>query len=222
MNNDLDMDFEDSEELQNRFISVFWENCKSRNVGREDLMKMPATVFLSLLSVTGDEVFGSRCELLRALPYERKSERLISNNNSLRRDIINDLSDMYISLSFAFNQIPSIYSFTRMMGISRETLYSWSGNTNNMQASEGNDITKKIHEASEYALTGRLTDGRQNPVGVLGVLNHFHGWNESADNKPEPRKITLQEMRESLGLSLQDGQNAEKSIRQIAQSPETQ
>ena len=39
-------------------------------------------------------------------------------------------------------------------------------------------------------LSNKLVTGKQNPVGVLGVLNHHYGWNmPGARGEPENKKV---------------------------------
>lgn len=206
--------------LENEFIEAFYSICEAGGaVTAEDIRNMPTNVFTARLTSAGREVFGRNCEVLRASPYDRKTDTLISNNNALKQSLLSYLADFYIELSYLYNKVPSKYTFCKMLGISKSDLYNWS--SLGKATPEGLDIVKKITEANEEALAGRLIDGKQNPVGTLAILNHVHHWNESEDAKPEPRVKTVRELAASVGVSLQSGQNADKSIRQIAQSPET-
>jgi hypothetical protein len=51
------------------------------------------------------------------------------------------------------------------------------------------DIYKKLNQSREESLSNKLVTGKQNPVGILGVLNRHYSWNlpgvsrEQATNK---------------------------------------
>ena len=38
-------------------------------------------------------------------------------------------------------------------------------------------IYKKLVDVRLESLSGKLATGKQNPVGVIAILNHFYGWN---------------------------------------------
>lgn len=201
---------EETTRLKNKVLDAFYAHCEREGKGTlEEIRNLPTNVFTALLSTAGREVFGKGGAVLRADPYDRKTANLVSNNNALRQDAVSDLCDFYIDICGIFNKIPTLYGFTKLLNISREVLYSWS--SLRKATPEGNDIVKKLTEAQEAALTGRLIDGKQNPVGMIAALNHLHGWNTASDSKPEDRPLTLEEIRQQFRLSLKDGQNDSKS-----------
>ena len=38
------------------------------------------------------------------------------------------------------------------------------------------EIYKKLHTERQESLSNKLADGKQNPVGVIAILNRHYGW----------------------------------------------
>ena len=59
-------------------------------------------------------------------------------------------------------------------------LKEWGYNYNNTGkelSQNGMDIYKKLMNSREESLSNKLADGKQNPVGVIAILNKHYGWN---------------------------------------------
>ena len=50
------------------------------------------------------------------------------------------------------------------------------GNDSNKLSSGGFEIYKKLNQEREESLSNKLADGKQNPVGVIAILNRQYGW----------------------------------------------
>lgn len=70
----------------------------------------------------------------------------------------------------------SIIGFSTLTGIDESVIYDW-GNGSTKLSSTSAKIYKKLNEFREESLSNKLVTGRQNPVGVLGVLNRHYQWN---------------------------------------------
>ena len=73
------------------------------------------------------------------------------------------------------------------------------------------EIYKKLNQEREESLSNKLADGKQNPVGVIAMLNRHYGWASpyTADSNRQKNSLTAAELPKL-------GANSE-TIRQIAQ-----
>ena len=53
------------------------------------------------------------------------------------------------------------------------------------------NVYKKLNEFREESLSNKLVTGRQNPVGVLGVLNRHYQWNMPGVSRESANKQAL-------------------------------
>lgn len=70
----------------------------------------------------------------------------------------------------------SITGFSYLTGINQDTIHDWGNNINKLSSSSC-EIYKKLHKGREESLSNKLVTGKQNPVGILGVLNRHYQWN---------------------------------------------
>ena len=69
----------------------------------------------------------------------------------------------------------SINGFSYLTGINRDTIEEW-GHNNKKLSNKAFPIYKKLVDTRLESLSGKLATGKQNPVGVIAILNHFYGW----------------------------------------------
>jgi hypothetical protein len=69
----------------------------------------------------------------------------------------------------------SSMGYSKLLGISNEIISMW-GNDNNKLSSRSFEIYKKLTQEREESLSNKLADGKQNPVGVIAMLNRHYGW----------------------------------------------
>ena len=74
------------------------------------------------------------------------------------------------------NKEISIIGFTTLTGISESEIYEW-GNNSIKLSTTASEIYKKLVTMREESLANKLADGKQNPVGVLAILNRHYQWN---------------------------------------------
>jgi hypothetical protein len=98
-----------------------------------------------------------------------------STCNAYDIDIINNVLDYYIYLCALFNKEVSIIGFSYLTDINPDTIYDWGNNINKLSTS-GCEVYKKLHQKREESLSNKLADGKQNPVGVIAMLNRHYGW----------------------------------------------
>lgn len=99
-----------------------------------------------------------------------------SNFNAYDYEIVNSVCDLYIDLCFIHDKEVSIIGFSNLTGIDTDTINEW-GNGSVRVSSTSTVIYKKLRDFREESLSNKLVTGKQNPVGILGVLNHHYAWN---------------------------------------------
>ena len=83
-------------------------------------------------------------------------------------------ADIWASYTVTMGKAPLAHNFFYFVGVGigfTETL---------TQASQTNphalELRKKLYEIQETSCAQLLADGKQNPTGLLAILNHWHGW----------------------------------------------
>ena len=96
--------------------------------------------------------------------------------------------------------------FSKLVGITNEIISMW-GNDNNKLSSKSFEIYKKLQQEREESLSNKLADGKQNPVGVIAMLNRHYGWASpyTADANRQKQTLSASELPKL-------GQNAPKMI----------
>lgn len=136
---------------------------------------------------------------------DRKSIRN-SNINYDDFNMIDGVCDLYINLCYEYEKEISILGFSKLTGISPDTVYSWNNGDRReyvyrdkegkvipnftgwkLNHPEGEytqelgssyvGIYKKLAGEREESLSNKLVTGKVNPVGILGVLNRNYNWN---------------------------------------------
>lgn len=117
------------------------------------------------------------------------------NFNAYNYKIVDNVCDIYIDLCFVYDKEISIIGFSNLTGIDTDTLNEW-GNERVKLSSTSTVVYKKLRDFREESLSNKLVTGRQNPVGVLGVLNHHYGWNisEVRQEQNKQRVLTADEL----------------------------
>lgn len=111
--------------------------------------------------------------------YPSGSKALFTNDGAYDIDIVNNIADIYINYCVMYDKAVNANGFTKLLGIDDVVFYRW------LNGDDGGDdvarkrksVAQKIIAENEKSLSEILTTGKRNPVAVLGVLNHYHGWN---------------------------------------------
>ena len=132
-----------------------------------------------------------------------------SNNNAYDLDKVNRVCDIYINLCYEYDKEISIMGFSKLTGITTDTLHQWGAETSR-PGSSASDIYKKLSMEREESLSNMLISGKRNPVGLLGALNRHYGWNmgqprgQAGESKQSIEQI--QERYKGIELSENDAQ----------------
>lgn len=137
-----------------------------------------------------------------------KPSRILKKNDSYNSyDVykIESLCDWYINQCSVNDKEISIKGFGFLCGIDDTLFYEWENNYvgrykgGELSAPRSN-IAKKLREAREMSLSNKLLSGK-NPVGVLGILNHFYGWNMPGVRETREKSASsLADLQKTAGL----------------------
>lgn len=143
----------------------------------------PQTRWTACMMHCARTVFHDRKALKDSTPKFKTDKphgfKLYSKNTEYDVDIINNIADIYINYCTLYDKAINVNGFTKLLGMSDDRFYKWLNGDDN-----GDEVTRKrkllaqkIIAENEKSLSEILTTGKRNPVAVLGVLNHYHGWN---------------------------------------------
>ena len=177
-----------------------------------DSMKQESqSVWNSALHYIFKNVFKDTDKLKSNKLYKDNGNTILSNHNSYDYQIVNQVLDIYIyELCMKYDKEVSVIGFSTLTGIDRDTLYGW-GNGETRLSHLSSDVFKKLRDFREESLSNKLATGKQNPVGVIAMLNRHYGWASpyTSDSNRQKSSLTAAELPKL-------GQN-DASIRQIAQ-----
>ncbi|WP_455945524.1 hypothetical protein [Eubacterium ramulus] len=146
--------------------------CEENNI--DDLKKESQSIWNACLYYIYSHVFKGTNQLKSTKLYD--NPLLKTNNNAYNYDLLLDIVDIYIyKLCMQYDKEVSLLGFSTLTGISNGTLIDW-GNNRNKLSNGGYEIYKKLMTFNEESLSDKLVTGKQNPVGVIAVLNRRHGW----------------------------------------------
>lgn len=165
-----------------------------------DLRAVPQSVWNGALRYVYRKVFKNNKSALKQHNNLYVDNMLTATNcNAYDYDLVNDICDYYIYLCQIYNKEVSIMGFSALTGIDTENIHNWSNDNNkynniynnnlniinnnpnsgysgNKLRTTGFDVYKKLNEMREESLSNKLADGKQNPVGVIAMLNRHYGW----------------------------------------------
>ena len=189
------------EKAQEQTIEVFkneidlylHEFCDEQEI--KDLKKESQSVWNGALRYIRKHVFGRPDILKSKNNINIYNNSIPSNFNAYNYKIVDNVCDIYIDLCFVYDKEISIIGFSNLTGIDTDTLNEW-GNERVKLSSTSTVVYKKLRDFREESLSNKLVTGRQNPVGVLGVLNHHYGWNisEVRQEQNKQRVLTADEL----------------------------
>jgi len=176
--NDIDV-FENDIQV---YISQF---CNEYNIS--DINSMSQSVYKAMLKYVNKYVFKGTNKLKSKNKYVIvDNNNLRSNYNSYDIELVNDLCDYYIYLCQLYDKEITIAGFCALSGIEFETIHAWRDERGKNASARSSEIHKKLTAERERSLSDKLLSGKVNPVGVLGILNHYYNW--AGVGKMEERK----------------------------------
>jgi hypothetical protein len=161
----------------------------------EDLRSVPQSVWNACLMFIQRHVFKDRSILKQGNNIYNSDSIMDSNYNMYNYDVLYSILEYYIYLCNVYNKEVSSMGYSKLVGISNEIISMW-GNDNNKLSSRSFEIYKKLSQEREESLSNKLADGKQNPVGVIAMLNRHYGWASpyTADSNRQKQSLTAQEL----------------------------
>lgn len=192
--NDIDM-----------YINIF---CEEHNI--EDLRSASQNVWNGCLLYIQRKLFKGTGVLKTTKPLPNVNS-FNPTCNAYDMNKVSSICDYYIYLCNIFDKEVSIIGFTKLTGISQDCIFEWArGERKSSQV--GCEIYKKLTAEREESLSAKLATGKQNPVGIISILNHHYGWSQPGVTK----EITARKPLDASQLP-QLGHSGPENVVQIAQ-----
>ena len=172
------------------YLSMFCEE-----QGIEDMKKESQSVWNAALIYIQRHAFSNRDLLKHGSNIYNTNSIMNSTYNMYDYDIIYNILEYYVYLCNQYNKEVSIMGFSKLTKIDTDTINSW-GNNDNKLSSKGSVIYKKLTQEREESLANKLADGKQNPVGVIAMLNRHYGWASpyTSDSNRQKQSLTAAEL----------------------------
>lgn len=163
--------------------------------GIEDLRTVPQSVWNAALIYIQRHAFSNRDLLKQSNNIYNTNSIMDSTYNMYDYDIIYNILEYYVYLCNQYNKEVSIMGFSKLTKIDTDTINSW-GNNENKLSSKSSVIYKKLTQEREESLANKLADGKQNPVGVIAMLNRHYGWASpyTSDSNRQKQSLTAAEL----------------------------
>lgn len=145
--------------------------CIEHGIKNNDLYKIDQSRWNSVLLYIYKHVFKPTPNNNPNYRYNGKSNIDYSN-----KELLEYICDIYINMCYEYSKEVSIMGFSKLTGITVETLYEWLRNGGKVERGSS-EVAKKLNAEREESLSVRLVSGKGNPVGILGILNRHYGWN---------------------------------------------
>ncbi len=125
-----------------------------------------------------------------------------SNCNAYDIDKVMAICEYYIYICNMYDKGVTISGFSKLTGISEETIYDWGRDESRKLSTASSDVYKKLSAEYEASAEAKLW-GNKNPVAVMAILNKRFGWNLPGvrEDKGNKRVLTAEEL-PKLGLEL--------------------
>ena len=164
----------------------------------DETMIYKTMIFNGLLQYIYVHVFKYKGNTTR---YHNKNSTIDYSNT----DIINHLIDIYISLCFKYNHIPSILGFSVMTGIDNQTITSWLNGeyrqVKNDNVYTHSETAKRLKSICEHALLANATEN--NSIGSIFALKANYNYSDQPKAEipvSKPETITLEEVQQRYQL----------------------
>ena len=160
--------------------------------GIEDMTKEPQSRWNSCLRYIYKHVFNNKDSLKQSNNIYNTNNPIPSNYNSYNYDMVLKILDIYIfDMCMRYDKEVSIIGFSTLTGIDESIIYDWGNGESGKLSTSSSKIYKKLNEFREESLSNKLVTGKQNPVGILGVLNRHYQWNMPGVSREQANKHAL-------------------------------
>ena len=158
----------------------------------EDFRSVPQSVWNGALRYVYTHVFKPCPELLKQRANaDIDNNSIPSNFNAYNYSLVLDVLDYYIyNMCMVNNKEVSIIGFSSLTGIDESIIHDWGRNDRKL-STLSSQIYQKLSYFREESLSNKLADGKQNPVGILAILNRHYQWNLPGVSKESARQSAL-------------------------------
>jgi hypothetical protein len=159
-------------------IEFYLEEFKEKQ-NIDDFRSVPQSVWNGALRYVYAHVFKNNKDELKQTNNTLVEGNIIpSNYNAYDYNILLDIADYYIyNMCMVYNKEVSILGFSTLTGIDESVIYDWANGERGTLSTSSAKIYKKLSHYREESLSNKLADGKQNPVGILAILNRHYQWN---------------------------------------------
>jgi hypothetical protein len=155
------------------YLSMF---CEENQI--EDMKRESQAVWNSCLRYIYKHVFRGTDILKTKVNVNGNNNIMPSTFNAYNYDLVLSVLDIYIyDMCMKYDKEVSIIGFSTLTGIDESVIYDWSNGNSGTLSTQSSKIYEKLRNFREESLSNKLVTGKQNPVGVLGVLNRHYQWN---------------------------------------------
>lgn len=155
----------------------------------DDLRSVPQSVWNACLTYIQRHVFNNKDLLKQSNNIYNNNNIMDSNYNMYNYDLLYVILEYYIYLCNMYNKEISSMGFSKLVGITNEIISMWGNESNKSKlSSKGFEIYKRLNQEREESLSNKLADGKQNPVGVLAILNRHYAWNMPGVSREQASK----------------------------------
>ena len=182
------------EVFENDIEYYLQEFAEKQNI--DDFRSVPQSVWNGALRYVYNHVFKPNNHILKCHDNYNIYNNMPSNCNMYNYDLILQIVDYYVyNMCMVNGKEVSVIGFETLTGITQETIYTWGTNSNKL-SSKGSEIYKKLITMREESLANKLADGKQNPVGVIAMLNRHYGWASpyTADARKQQGALSASEL----------------------------
>lgn len=176
------------EVFENDIVMYLQLFCEENNI--DDLKKEPQSVWNGCMRYIAKKLFRGTGVLKQAKNTIVESNDVPSTFNAYNYELVNSVCDIYIYLCQIYDKEISVMGFSNLTAIDYSVIFDWGNNSTKLSTLSA-EIYKKLIHFREESLSNKLISGKQNPVGVLGVLNRFYQWNLPGVSREETKQQAL-------------------------------
>lgn len=124
-------------------------------------------------------------------------------------DVLTFIYEAYARLCAECGKITFLADFSILTGIEATQFAEWGANTRKRLTPAARELWQKINADNEASLSTQMISTRQNPVGFMAILNHYHSWNmpgvktSQIEQRRTPEQIAAAHGVESIGDNAQ-------------------
>ena len=185
MQDDVVIKVDDVEIIEDDFIDAIEE--AAARFRYDDINNISQRQWKAILKYAGDRIFKDKTILKSKELIVYNGNTIPSNSNRYDYNILNTLCDYYMHISDRYNKLISIEAFSLMLGLSRDTVRTWSLHE---PSSPTFGIYKKLKEERLDCIKDNSFDNG-NVTGTMYVGNVEYGTNLPGVREDSARRTAL-------------------------------